>query len=412
MGILENIIIVVILIAIILYVFKVNYSKDNNLTTVSLVLILLSVLILVFTIWNGISIQEKGKLRYSSSQIRNITMIFTAILALGSLIVTIYLTNRNSKFNLITQQTNLLMTLIKNNYSLVEKIEKKNEKSSEIDFFLRRLENKLSYPNLCFENFSEKFSEELKNINFENLIEQAVGLDLDDKVVQFIKDIDFKKRNINFEILLLNICKNRNLEFYETLPTNLKNKVNQNKIFTQEICETLMSNSFFFINDITPIINKLNFDEKLSYDYVSNKVNTIYGDYYHQFGHFFRNVHRIVKLINEYHQNDPINKKNMLGILRSQFSEDILLILYYNCTYTQKGLGLARQLIDSDFFGDAFDIEEKNTHFREDRLLYKSKDISIISEFFIKNSSKDTIIYKTDKELKLEINKVFEKHSL
>ena len=141
--------------------------------------------------------------------------------------------------------------------------------------------------------------------------------------------------------------------------------------------------------------------------------NKVFDDQYAEVGHFFRNSYRIVKLINVYYKDDLELRKNYLGILRSQYSENVILAIYYNCVFTDKGLGYANQLLGTDFFGDKKDLAYDNPiHFRTEKLIFNEKDLKTIkklftveSEFFRdskNNSFLSRFIYHSEKEKKFD----------
>lgn len=143
---------------------------------------------------------------------------------------------------------------------------------------------------------------------------------------------------------------------------------------------------------------------------------------------FFRSFHRVVKFINDTSTITSKKKKNYFGILRSQLSEELMLILYYNCVYTSKGLGLCKLLIGSDFFGDENDFKyyispnDKSSkmnfseaqHFSENTFLLPDKDIFIIINLFTKKLPKseiDTLKAMEDADVISYIAELYQKNS-
>lgn len=86
--------------------------------------------------------------------------------------------------------------------------------------------------------------------------------------------------------------------------------------------------------------------------------NLIYEKYENTFGHYYRNLYRIVKLINDYDFNDESAgeseeaRAQYRGILRAQLSSFELLMLFYNIVYSKKGEKFKNLLINTNFFDD------------------------------------------------------------
>ena len=106
-------------------------------------------------------------------------------------------------------------------------------------------------------------------------------------------------------------------------------------------------------------------------------------------GHYYRNLYRIVKLIqnttfnNESQEQDNEEKRKYRGILRAQLSSFELLMLFYNISYSEKGKKFKELVAGTNFFADHLIVEDfiwKNdvtelAHFNED---YKSHYIASI----------------------------------
>ncbi|MEM5664342.1 putative phage abortive infection protein [Bacillus toyonensis] len=70
---------------------------------------------------------------------------------------------------------------------------------------------------------------------------------------------------------------------------------------------------------------------------------TLYKKHENVIGHYYRNLYRIVKLIqnnvfdSESHERDNEEKRKYRGILRAQLSSFELLMIFYNISYSEKG---------------------------------------------------------------------------
>lgn len=341
-----------------------------------------------------------------SVQFRGVVMVITAIIAAASLFTTIFFTNKTAKFNLSSHRTNLLVTLIKNNYSIVENLQKNEKSDTNVTSLLGRINTTFNKNEMQLEKATEAFYSDISRISPALLAEGVQSLETDftcrnEKDVKVLSNV-FQKKDAA-QKLLITYYKQSQVAFFDGLPEKTKVKDIKESVYT-----TFKTTDVF--QDIVSLINENSYylNNSYSYDEVFDKMNVIYNDSYVVFGHFFRNTHRVVKLINEFYQDSPKEQKQFLGILRSQFSEDILLILYYNCVYTKKGLGLGRQLIKSDFFGDFSDLESGNYHFREEKLVFGKIDKAILQRIFVSNQNKlNSSELEDDQKIKEKISQIF-----
>lgn len=114
-------------------------------------------------------------------------------------------------------------------------------------------------------------------------------------------------------------------------------------------------------------------------DNISENIIESFSD----INYFFRHTHRILKLLNEV--DDIRVKKNFMGILRAQYSEQVILSIYLNAVYTKKGIGLAKQLLNSDFFASNDDFKNGNQmiHGAFETTFQKGKQYRIIKDLFV-----------------------------
>lgn len=103
-------------------------------------------------------------------------------------------------------------------------------------------------------------------------------------------------------------------------------------------------------------LNPLPFMKKSTYE-------KIYTQKEEQIGHYYRNLYRIVRFIEDeqFSNNSKENekeKKKYIGILRAQLSSMELLMLFYNVVYSKKGEKFKEILKGTNFFDDHL-IESK-----------------------------------------------------
>lgn len=148
---------------------------------------------------------------------------------------------------------------------------------------------------------------------------------------------------------------------------------------------------------------------KLTYEQAFSTISDTYVKYYNDYGTFFRHTHRIIKYINENIEDRELSS-NLLGILRANYSEKMLLAIMYNSMFTPAGMGLGVQLQQLNFFGDQEDINKNNMHFNNEKCVFPIVDeqvfeLSLLEKIFICNNKIAKV--KTEEELKVSIEKQY-----
>ncbi|MFK4423958.1 putative phage abortive infection protein [Bacillus sp. RC51] len=83
----------------------------------------------------------------------------------------------------------------------------------------------------------------------------------------------------------------------------------------------------------------------------------LYKEHENIIGHYYRNLYRIVKLIQNNTFDNESEKRMYRGILRAQLSSFELLMLFYNISYSEKGKKFKELIAGINFFDDHL-IEE------------------------------------------------------
>ncbi|MDI2588063.1 hypothetical protein OR571_13295 [Psychrobacillus sp. NEAU-3TGS] len=99
-------------------------------------------------------------------------------------------------------------------------------------------------------------------------------------------------------------------------------------------------------------------DNKTWKDKKINIYTKFYLSYEYLIGHYYRNLYRIVKYINESDLISHELKKEFRGILRAQLSSFELMMLFYNVMYSEKGEKFNDQLQNKNFFDNHLLLEE------------------------------------------------------
>ncbi|PKR79199.1 hypothetical protein CEY16_05500 [Halalkalibacillus sediminis] len=96
---------------------------------------------------------------------------------------------------------------------------------------------------------------------------------------------------------------------------------------------------------------KINFNDK-------EKLIAIFDEFYILYepllGHYFRNMYRIIKFIEESDLKE-VEKNNYRGIFRAQLSSDEIYFLFYNVNFSSKGKEFGDLLQGKSFFEDHID---------------------------------------------------------
>lgn len=296
----------------------------------------------------------------------------TALIAGVASIITIMF---SIQFNIESRKktnNNLIHELIKQNFTLV------NQKNDEINKMVDSINHMF-----IKDRIATLFIYKLQNISKDKLPPENVFLTEDSSLNKRVQEY-YKNPNSSHARVILYIYiylfDNQN---YKKLPKGaLKKQV-----------ERLDKNK----NNLCPKGKNFSYMQKLyiesydssSYEDIFSIINAEITENYKELEYFFRHTHRIVKMINEIPSKKT--RKMFLGILRAQYSSNIMIAIYINSVYTEHGLGLAEQLLCSDFFGDSKDLFENifDIHMDLESIFLTSENKNIIKQnFFLKENSK------------------------
>lgn len=168
-------------------------------------------------------------------------------------------------------------------------------------------------------------------------------------------------------------------DFYHSLDVGNNEEWNRRE---KELIKYYEQNIYGNLSEYKSILERLDFKRsvgKISNIYIHNfNVNfnnyplkklkiLAYEDIYKEkenvIGHYYRNLYRIVKLIQEEtfdmdKEIDRIEKQKYRGILRAQLSSFELLMIFYNVVYSKKGEKFKEILINTNFFDDHLITED------------------------------------------------------
>lgn len=374
----------ILLVALITFGFTILYTRGKKYICAVLISFFITLILFLIELNN---LENIPKISISEISIRSLMMILSFVVATIALLVTVKNNNKTSQNNLDVHHTNLLIKMIENNYKLIgdEELDKLvtdnilkpiNELFTDDYIKLKclvfmvgkaqpKIDEKIFGENLSKQNFPESTIESMKKLTNYNLnsIEKLTLAYLRKKDEQWFNKLK-KLHDKSF----------KHEEYLFLVNTT------STKSFKKELDK--------YYNDL----KRMNKSELLSLDIEWQKIlepiDKIYNHEYSNIGHFFRHSYRIIKLINKYYPENEEKRSEFLGILRAYYSEDILLALYYNCTYTIKGKGMGYQLLKSNFFGDKKDMDNHDLlHFRKEKLILADIDVNVIKILYTSNNS-------------------------
>ncbi|KGR75053.1 putative phage abortive infection protein [Ureibacillus sinduriensis] len=197
-------------------------------------------------------------------------------------------------------------------------------------FIEYKLNNELSYEQIKI------MYEEISVSDFENDIKVKMGLNtyyIDAYLSELNNNPNSDRVPYNFK------------EFYEEhLKTDehlLKDNLEEVK---NRILKAVVKGRYF-----SPYFNTIKNKEKWNSTKI-HRYTKFYTKYEYLIGHYYRNLYRIIKFINETELLEKEERKEYRGILRAQLSSYELMMLFYNVMYSEKGKRFKDQLKGLNFF--------------------------------------------------------------
>lgn len=366
--------------------------------------------ILIFLYFSSLILTILGIVVWFNASASDHEHVGVSIIALG-ITVFVCATNtvisfQNNNSNTIRDRDNLIMSVINQNfnlfhdkYSKIEELSNNVKKNCSTKEYLKIYLFKLNLEKT--EHFNDPEKKQLRvSLGTQPLKTNSFQKNLKDFV------LDNKKTNL--DPIIFTFLKNYDRNVYDNIPIedNIKKTIENAGKDQNDAIIKLISECPAIFSKLDNIYKTTSEIHEFKYNDVFRIINSIFEKSYTETGHFFRHTHRIIKMINEI-KNDKV-KKNFLGILRAQYSENIILAIYFNSVFTEKGIGLGFQLINSDFFVDKNDIDSDNLniHANFKNLYFKDKHKQIIKSFFVKRDQNN--INKLElKEFKNSLEKTF-----
>ncbi len=115
-----------------------------------------------------------------------------------------------------------------------------------------------------------------------------------------------------------------------------------------------------FNSSLTSVLGtNYDFSDLIEWKREKERIYTeFYLKYEYLLGHYYRNLYRIIKYVNETDLIEEKLKQEFRGILRAQLSSFELMMLFYNVMYSEKGEKFKDQLKHKNFFDNHLMINE------------------------------------------------------
>ncbi|TKI80732.1 putative phage abortive infection protein [Bacillus mycoides] len=323
---------------------------------------------------------------------RTLVPMCALVITTTSVIITVQSTNKTALANKETKTETTIMNMIKLNNDIIKDIDKEifpkvlkqiNEEFIDYNFMLRRGRE---FIRSFFKENQQELLSIINSINLASYDEQLRGT-LEYHREKYIKAITKRERRYlhKFWFTVNEMSVGYQIEL---------SKNNKQNILRDPFTSILVQDTDFY----KKIKHEYAYKQRVLTHPVQYKemrivCDTIFDKYYHELGHFFRNTHRIIKIINSNFEYSDRRKSEYIGILRAQLSEEILLIIFYNAIYSRRGIGLGRELIGNNFFGNDKDFPyyvnsndpkarknfQEPQHFRFYSIILPAMDIEIMS---------------------------------
>ncbi|KAA0547561.1 hypothetical protein FZW96_11985 [Bacillus sp. BGMRC 2118] len=287
----------------------------------------------------------------------------------------------NTFFNMINLHHNLLKEIKIDESSARNVIQKFYKELDEI------------YKGKVFTNYISKFINEVITEDIEEVIEFARLLYLDNLKFKFLDEYhDHYMPILDYEGELVDDPE------YDRFIETVQNDTNQYWIEYRQKHMEYFDKMSKDKSELTKFLFNINYKNYLKKEYQNNnnkyilrlrdsfliaplyelKVQAyeqLYSKHENLFGHYYRNLYHIVKLIQEqkFNVDREINEKEQRkyrGILRAQLSSHELLMIFYNIVYSKKGEKFKDLIEGTNFFDNH--LIEKDFIWRNDKQVLKT----------------------------------------
>lgn len=309
----------------------------------------------------------------STIENQQILTFLTGGISLFILSLTSFLSIKTSESADRRDRDHLILETFKQNYLILEKNNK-------------RLNNYVDEINLRSKNEWVGFNKLVNYLNTECTV-SSPDIEEIQKLEQFQKSTNYKivsQYILNGKRTQIKNIARLYLKFYrKDIYQVIKDDYLDKQLSNQDEKSYVNLMRIEFFKKIDALYNNFFQEDNHKYKDYRDNISENIIESFSDINYFFRHTHRILKLLNEV--DDIRVKKNFMGILRAQYSEQVILSIYLNAVYTKKGIGLAKQLLNSDFFASNDDFKNGNQmiHGAFETTFQKGKQYRIIKDLFV-----------------------------
>lgn len=362
-----------------------------------------------------------------------------SILSIAVVIINLFLNNKKDSETSKTQQFFKLVDIISNKLNDKNFIDKLDDDFKRLVTTQRKFNRRLE--NFIFVKYSNQHSYfgllirlkilKIKMFIYYKLCKKGTLTSTEyEKCKELISVLDVKP---NFNILeskkglrttkqynlLASVCYKLIMDSKTNFPSWLENLIKQE--FTNNSKLINLYKHYFDRSGVYNLLVKAGFINKIQLLFPKNSNDVERPNYlqaYVNINYILKNpvfsntsmlcrlIHRTVKLINSMDISMD-EKYYYFGLIRSLLSDRILMLVFYNATYSFRGIGLAKQLMGSCFFGNVSELTGITfQHFNlklipaEDRQINKKIAMYYYAgRFFPSSVSKEFITYRLIKSV-------------
>ncbi|MCY8912542.1 putative phage abortive infection protein [Bacillus atrophaeus] len=199
-------------------------------------------------------------------------------------------------------------------------------------------------------------SSSAKTIKIEFVKEHYLKNSTMEEIIDFINTIDHDWEELKHQVML-DISPVKTGKIVDFIRLFAENKIVNDfckGLHTLDLCEKLIQDKI----ELSYLVKMKNLlVDDADYQYKTDAYESMYNNNEENIGHYFRNLYRIVKFIEDHRfsADEDINeleKRKYRGVLRAQLSSNELLMLFYNVVYSEKGKKFALLLKGKNFFDD------------------------------------------------------------
>lgn len=232
--------------------------------------------------------------------------------------------------------------------------------------FYERLRN--AYHDKIYNDYKNEILDELPLMDDNFINTFVMELKIDKALDSFIQSNNSSYRKEDYKKFMETVLAGENEEWELIKKQKLKEVEGEIGHYSRKLKIDIIRENLVFLNNLyfnNEIIDKFNenFSKNPLIELKIKAYELVYKEYSPHVGHYFRNLYRIVRLIEDesFSKDENVNiteKRKYRGILRAQLSSMELLMIFYNVVYSSKGRGFKLLLKNNNFFDDHLSKED------------------------------------------------------